>query len=75
MKFGFLLGTFDPMHIGHIATISSVLYDKKCDKVFVVPTVHNPSKDMPLADFSQRCEWIERLIAPFGDAAEICKVE
>lgn len=75
MKLGFLLGTFDPMHIGHIATISTVLSEHKCDKVFVVPTVHNPTKDMPLADFKQRCEWIQQLIEPFGNSVEVCKVE
>lgn len=75
MRLGFLLGTFDPMHIGHIATISTVLYENKCDKVYVVPTVHNPTKDMPVADFEQRCNWIDKLIEPFGDAAECCRVE
>lgn len=52
MKIGLLLGSFDPIHVGHIATIASVLNQGLCDKVLVVPTVHNPDKDFPYADFA-----------------------
>jgi len=37
MKIGFLFGSFDPIHIGHLHMISTVLLHNMVDKVIVVP--------------------------------------
>lgn len=37
MKIGLFLGSFDPIHIGHISIISSVLNAGFVDKVIVIP--------------------------------------
>ena len=44
MKIGILLGSFDPIHIGHIAIISKVLNEGLVDKVLFLPAVQNPWK-------------------------------
>lgn len=41
MKVGFLLGTFDPIHMGHLYMITSVLNENLVDEVVVVPTMQN----------------------------------
>ena len=43
MKVGFLLGTFDPIHMGHLYMITSALNDNLVDEVVVVPTMQNLS--------------------------------
>ena len=55
MKVGFLLGTFDPIHMGHLYMITSALNDNLVDEVVVVPTVQNVWKDHKATDFHHRC--------------------
>ena len=43
-KVGFFLGTFDPIHNGHVAVIKKVLEEKLVDYVIVVPCPQNPWK-------------------------------
>jgi nicotinate-nucleotide adenylyltransferase len=75
MRIGFLLGSFDPIHIGHICTAATALNMNLVDRVLVTPTVHNPWKEKPAADFDIRCKWIKRLMSPFGKKAGVCIVE
>ena len=60
-KVGILLGSFDPIHIGHIAMITEVLNKKLVDKVLIVPTRQNPWKPKS-TDFDIRCKMIESII-------------
>ena len=55
MKVGFLLGTFDPIHMGHLYMITSALNDNLVDEVVVVPTVQNVWKDHKATEFQHRC--------------------
>ena len=54
MKIGLFLGSFDPIHIGHISIISSVLNAGFVDKVIVIPAWHNPFKEHNPASFMKR---------------------
>lgn len=57
MKVGFLLGSFDPIHIGHLYMASSVLNADLVDEVVFVPSVQNPWKENS-TDFLNRCYMI-----------------
>lgn len=75
MKIGFLFGSFDPIHIGHLHMISAVLSEKVVDKVIVVPTFQNPWKKTEPLPFQNRCEMIEKSIEPFGNSVELSRIE
>lgn len=74
MKIGFLLGSFDPIHIGHVQMINSAL-NSGFDKVIIVPTVQNPWKESKATSFAYRCQMIENTIAPFRDKCLLSKEE
>ncbi len=61
-KLGLLLGTFDPIHIGHIELVTRVLSLGLVDKVYIVPTPGNPWKDHSPVPFEFRCYMIKNLI-------------
>ena len=65
-KIGFLMGSFDPIHIGHINMIRVALNSGLLDKVIVVPSGHNPWKKEEPAPFKLRVEMIEAAIKSFG---------
>lgn len=54
MRVGLFLGSFDPIHIGHISVISSVLNAEFVDKIIVIPAWHNPFKEHSPASFMKR---------------------
>lgn len=74
MKIGFLLGSFDPIHFGHVSMATRVLNEGAADFVYIVPTVNNPWKDMPIATFEQRCQMIANECAHI-DNCELERVE
>lgn len=61
MKVGFLLGSFDPIHMGHLYMASSVLNAGLVDEVVFVPSVQNPWKENS-TDFRNRCFMIQLAI-------------
>ena len=61
-KIGLLLGTFDPIHIGHIELATRVLSEGLVDKVFFVPTPGNPWKGNKPSSFEFRCYMIRDLL-------------
>ena len=61
MKVGFLLGSFDPIHMGHLYMASSVLNVGLVDEVVFVPSVQNPWKENS-TDFRNRCFMISLAI-------------
>lgn len=62
MKVGFLLGTFDPIHMGHLYMVTSVLNDGLVDEVVVVPTMQNVWKEKEATDFQHRCFMVQLAI-------------
>ena len=61
MKVGILLGSFDPIHMGHLYMASSVLNAGLVDEVVFVPSVQNPWKENS-TDFRNRCFMIQLAI-------------
>lgn len=61
MKVGFLLGSFDPIHMGHLYMASSTLNASLVDEVVFVPSVQNPWKENS-TDFRNRCFMIQLAI-------------
>jgi nicotinate-nucleotide adenylyltransferase len=54
MKLGYLGGTFDPIHNGHIALARAALKQLRLDQVLFVPTDVPPHKRRPLTPFIHR---------------------
>ena len=75
MKIGILLGSFNPITIGHVAMASNVIASGLCDKVLFVVAKHNPWKKEVPAPFELRCQMVEKAIKPLGDVCEVCRVE
>ena len=75
MKIGLLLGSFDPIHIGHINIASCVLNSKLCDKVLFVVAKHNPWKKDEPAPYEVRCQMVEASIKGFNGQCEVCRFE
>jgi nicotinate-nucleotide adenylyltransferase len=69
MKIGFLGGSFDPVHFGHLIAAQDVYEQYKLDRLFLVPAAQAPLKpnDMQskpedrLAMLKVACEWDRRL--------------
>ena len=74
MRIAFLLGTFDPIHYGHVSMATRVLNEDAADFVYIVPTVNNPWKDTPVANFEQRCMMIANECAHINNC-ELERVE
>lgn len=62
MKIGLLLGSFDPIHIGHFNAAISVINGGLVDKVYFVPTPQNPWKTKRPVDLNLRCDMIQKMI-------------
>lgn len=74
MKIGFFMGSFDPIHIGHVNMIREAL--NYVDKIIVVPSGHNPwKKDIEPAPFTYRMQMIAYSIRNFGDKVEVSGIE
>ena len=67
------MGSFDPIHVGHINMIREAL--DWVDKVIVVPSGHNPWKEKEPAPFGLRMAMIAEAIEPFGNAVEVSGIE
>ena len=75
MRIGFLRGSFDPIHVGHINMIRSTLNSHCVDKVIVVVSGHNPWKKIPPIAFEHRVEMCRIAAKPFGDKCEVSDIE
>lgn len=67
-KIGFLLGSFDPVHIGHLYMATEALNLNLVDKVIFVPAFQNPWKEKS-ADFWHRCSMLSSAIADIPNCA------
>lgn len=69
MKIGFLGGSFDPVHFGHLIAAQDVYEQYRLDRLFLVPAAQAPLKpnDMQSTTDDRRqmlqaaCEWDRRL--------------
>ena len=61
-KIGVLLGSFNPIHMGHLHMAASALNAGLVDEVVFVPSVQNPWKKKYSADFRNRCFMISLAI-------------
>ena len=69
MKIGLLLGSFDPIHMGHLHMAMSALNSELVDEVVFVPSVQNPWKQKS-SGFRNRCIMVQLAI----DDMEHCKM-
>ncbi len=61
-KIAVIGGSFDPVHLGHIAMAQTVLKHLDVDKVLFVPTKQNPLKAETTTPYSQRCEMLSLVL-------------
>src|SRR5680860_86198 len=74
-RIGVLGGTFDPIHVGHLAVASEVCHALDLDRVLVVPTWRQPFKDSEgYATPEQRLEMC-RLAVAADERLEVSDVD
>jgi len=62
-RLGLLGGTFDPVHIGHLAAASEVFYALGLDAVLLVPANAQPLKPAPIASGEDRLAMCQAAVA------------
>ena len=69
-------GSFDPIHIGHMALANYILcHNKEIEQLWFVPTAQNPLKPRATElSFTQRCHLIEEVIAN-DSRFSCCRIE
>ena len=65
-KVGYVFGSFDPIHIGHISIAMQALNDNIVDKVMFVPAKQNPWKK-GTTGFNIRCEMLRASLSNLDD--------
>lgn len=74
MKVGFLMGSFDPIHIGHVNIVREAI--DFFDKIIIVISGHNPwKKDIEPAPFTLRMAMAIEAIKPFGEKVKVSGIE
>lgn len=74
-RIGVLGGTFDPIHVGHLAVASEVCHALDLDRVLIVPALRQPFKDFDgHATPHQRLEMC-RLAVATDDRLEVSDVD
>jgi len=74
VKQGFLGGTFDPPHLGHLMLAQEALEQYSLEKVYFVPSRNPPHKiNSEIADFSHRLRMLELAVQdnPFFQVADL----
>ena len=63
-RIGVFGGTFDPVHVGHLAIANAALEDLALDRVYFVPAQRSPLKEKgPIADAQDRLAMLRASIA------------
>ena len=77
MRVALFFGTFDPLHIGHIAIAGHVLNMGAMDALWFVLSPHNPHKDASqIRSFDARLTELQQSLAYYADARlTVCDVE
>lgn len=66
MRIGIYPGSFNPVHIGHLAVANYLTEFAEYDEVWFLVTPHNPlKKKSDLLDSNLRLEWVQRSIAGY----------
>ena len=73
-KVGVLLGSFDPIHIGHMSLVTTVLNSGLVEKVDLVPSYWNPWKKKQPIPFNSRYQMCCLAVNDIPNI-EVCKVE
>lgn len=75
MKIGIYGGTFDPMHIAHVAVVQAAL--QKLDKVIIVPTVtdYYRKDKRTLFTFDERLRIIQEMIMSIKGDVKVSSIE
>lgn len=71
---GILLGSFDPIHIGHMNAAAYAL-ETSVSEVWFVVAKQNPWKSKQATDFDLRCKMIEKTIETSNLNCKVCKIE
>jgi nicotinate-nucleotide adenylyltransferase len=76
MKTGLLFGSFNPIHVGHIAIAGYVIEFSDLDELWFVVSPQNPLKlQTDLADDTHRLEMVKRVIDDFYPKFQVCDME
>jgi nicotinate-nucleotide adenylyltransferase len=75
MNIGILLGSFNPIHFGHITMANIIINSNICQKVIFVLGKQNPWKEDKSADFDLRAKMCQMAIEPFHEHCELCLLE
>jgi nicotinate-nucleotide adenylyltransferase len=67
-------GTFDPIHLGHVAIAQELAEAVKADEILIVPTAGNPLKGGPVASPPDRLAMIQAATAELPGVA-VSRVE
>ncbi|HXF28701.1 MAG TPA: adenylyltransferase/cytidyltransferase family protein, partial [Chlamydiales bacterium] len=69
-RIGIFGGTFDPIHLGHIAMAIFLKEAHKLDHVFFVPAGQNPHKtQQKITDASHRLQMVKRALKGVADCS------
>lgn len=74
MRIGILGGTFDPIHLGHLAAARAAIECAQLDRVLLIPVGRPPHRRDTVANAEQRLE-MSRLAADEDRALEVSDVE
>ena len=75
LRIGLLGGTFDPVHLGHLAVAETVLSRLQLGRMLFIPAARPPHKtDFSITSFSQRAAMLELALVPFF-SYELCLLE
>jgi nicotinate-nucleotide adenylyltransferase len=66
-RVGIFGGTFDPVHLGHLALARAALHDLALDHLFFLPAAQAPLRDGPPAAAAARLELLRLALAEFPD--------
>ena len=69
MEVALFFGTFDPLHVGHVAIMGHVLNAGLVDELWLVPSPHNPLKDYgEITPYEERVAALRASLAYYADA-------
>lgn len=75
MKIGLLFGSFNPIHVGHVAIAKYFSKESDLDQVWLVVSPHNPMKEKKiLIDAKKRLAQVKKAIGK-NSKIKVCEIE